>query len=82
MKPEEMDGAVTARVPVFIGRDNRYFNDSYQMLPKNGYTAMINNMLNHKNIKIMLNTDFKEICELKEKDLKIQRHIFIVCKIN
>ena len=29
MKPEEMDGAVTARVPVFIGRDNRYFNDSY-----------------------------------------------------
>ncbi len=29
MRPEEMDGAVTARVPVFIGRDNRYFNDSY-----------------------------------------------------
>ncbi len=68
MKPEDMDGAVTARVPVFIGRDNRYFNDSYQMLPKHGYTAMINSMLNHKNIKIMLNTDFKEICELKEKD--------------
>lgn len=68
MKPEDMDGAVTARVPVFIGRDNRYFNDSYQMLPKNGYTSMINNMLNHKNIKIMLNTDFKEICNLKDKD--------------
>jgi UDP-galactopyranose mutase len=68
MKPEDMDGAVTARVPVFIGRDNRYFNDSYQSLPKNGYTNMIQNMLNHKNIKLMLNTDFKEICELKEKD--------------
>lgn len=68
MKPEDMDGAVTARVPVFIGRDNRYFNDSYQMLPKNGYTDMINKMLDHPNIKIMLNTDFKEICELKEKD--------------
>lgn len=68
MKPEDMDGAVTARVPVFIGRDNRYFNDSYQMLPKNGYTNMINNMLNHKNIKIVLNTDFKEVCELREKD--------------
>jgi len=67
MKPEEMDGAVTARVPVFVGRDNRYFNDSFQMLPNNGYTNMINNMLNHKNIKIMLNTDFKEVCELKEK---------------
>lgn len=68
MKPEDMDGAVTARVPVFIGRDNRYFNDSYQSLPKNGYTNMIQNMLNHKNIKLMLNTDFKEICELKNKD--------------
>ena len=68
MKPEDMDGAVTARVPVFIGRDNRYFNDSYQSLPKNGYTNMIQNMLNHKNIKLMLNTDFKEVCYLKDED--------------
>lgn len=68
MKPEDMDGAVTARVPVFIGRDNRYFNDNYQTLPKDGYTTMMNNMLNHKNIKLMLNTDFKEICEVKDKD--------------
>ena len=68
MKPEEMDGAVTARVPVFIGRDNRYFNDKYQMLPVNGYTKMIENMLTHKNIKIMTNTDFKEVCSLQEKD--------------
>ncbi len=68
MKPEEMDSAVSARVPVFIGRDNRYFNDKYQMLPSNGYTRMIQNMLDHKNIKIMTNTDFKEVCSLKEKD--------------
>ncbi len=68
MKPEDMDGAVTARVPIFIGKDNRYFNDSYQSLPKFGYTKMIENMLNHKNIKLMLNTDFKEICTLKDKD--------------
>lgn len=65
MKPEDMDSAVTARVPIFVGRDDRYFNDKYQMLPKNGYTNMINNMLNHKNIKVMTNTDFKEICHLK-----------------
>jgi UDP-galactopyranose mutase len=68
MKPEDMDEAVTARVPIFVGRDNRYFNDSYQMLPKNGYTNMIQNMLNHKNIKLMLNTDFKEVCYLKDED--------------
>lgn len=68
MKPEEMDSAVTARVPVFIGRDNRYFNDVYQMVPKDGYAKMINKMLKHKNIKLMLNTEFKEVCEIKEND--------------
>ena len=68
MKPEEMDSAVTARVPVFIGRDNRYFNDVYQMVPKDGYAKMINKMLKHKNIKLMLNTEFKEVCEIKDKD--------------
>jgi UDP-galactopyranose mutase len=67
MRPEEMDSAVTARVPVFIGRDDRYFNDRYQMLPKDGYTAMFRRMISHPNIKIMLNTDFKEVCKLDEK---------------
>ncbi len=66
MKPEEMDGAVTARVPVFIGRDDRYFNDTYQQLPKNGYTALFRKMVNHPNIKLMLNTDYREICKLKD----------------
>jgi len=66
MKPEEMDGAVTARVPVFIGRDDRYFNDTYQQLPKHGYTALFRKMISHPNIKLMLNTDYKETCELKE----------------
>ena len=66
MKPEDMDGAVTARVPVFIGRDNRYFNDKYQVIPTNGYTKLFENILNHKNIKLMLNTDFKEVCKITE----------------
>ena len=66
MKPEEMDGAVTARVPVFVGRDDRYFNDKYQVIPKKGYSSIFKNMLNHKNIKIMLNTEFNEVCELKD----------------
>jgi UDP-galactopyranose mutase len=66
MKPEDMDGAVTARVPVFVGRDNRYFNDKYQVIPTKGYTKLFENILNHKNIKLMINTDFKEVCEIKE----------------
>lgn len=68
MKPEDMDGSVTARVPIFVGKDNRYFNDKYQMIPRDGYTSMINNILNHKNIKVMLNTEFYEVCKLEDKD--------------
>ena len=66
MKPEDMDGAVTARVPIFVGRDNRYFNDKYQAVPTKGYTKLFENMLNYKNIKLMLNTNFNEVCEIKE----------------
>ncbi len=61
VKPEEIDLAVTARVPVFIGRDDRYFNDHYQAVPVNGYTILFKKMLYHPNIKIMLNTDFREL---------------------
>ena len=66
MKPEDMDGAVTARVPIFVGKDKRYFNDRYQVVPTHGYTKLFENILNHKNIKLLLNTDFKEVCELKD----------------
>ncbi len=66
MKPEDIDSAVTARVPVFIGRDDRYFNDSYQAVPKNGYTKIFENMLNHPNIKLMLNTDFHEVIKIND----------------
>jgi UDP-galactopyranose mutase len=61
MKPEELDSEVTSRVPVYISRDNRYFQDNYQGLPKYGYTKMFEKMIDNKNIHIMLNTDYKEI---------------------
>ncbi len=68
MKPEQMDKSVTSRVPIFIGRDNRYFNDKYQQIPRKGYTALFLRMLQHRNIKLMLNTDFREIVSLKGKE--------------
>ncbi|MBA3912324.1 MAG: UDP-galactopyranose mutase [Acidobacteriales bacterium] len=61
MDPSELDAAVTARVPVRTNRDNRYFTDTYQSMPLNGFTRMFENMLDHPNIKIMLNTDYREI---------------------
>ena len=60
-KPEEIDSSVTARVPVFTGRDDRYFQDKYQAIPKDGYAKMFEKMLKNKNIKIKLNTDYKDI---------------------
>ena len=61
LKPEELDYSVTSRIPVFISKDDRYFQDSYQGIPKKGYTNMVTNMLNHKNIEIILNEDYKNI---------------------
>lgn len=64
LKPEELDASVTSRVPVYISRDNRYFQDTYQIMPKHGYIKMFERMLSHKNIKILLNTDYKEAINL------------------
>lgn len=61
LTPEELDPSVTARVPVHISKDNRYFQDTYQLMPKDGYTKMFERMLSHKKIKILLQTDYKEI---------------------
>jgi UDP-galactopyranose mutase len=61
MDPSELDAAVTARVPVRTNRDNRYFTDTYQAMPLHGYTRMFENMLDHPNIKILLNADYREI---------------------
>lgn len=55
--PEEIDPATTARVPVFLSRDCRYFQDPYQGLPTGGYTALFEKLLNHPNIQIERDTD-------------------------
>jgi UDP-galactopyranose mutase len=60
MDPSELDASVTSRVPVRTNRDTRYFTDTYQAMPLNGYTRMFENMLDHPNIKILLKTDYRE----------------------
>src|SRR6187402_2586711 len=61
LDPSELDASVTSRVPIRNNRDDRYFTDTYQAMPINGYTRMFEKMLDHENIKIMLNTDYREI---------------------
>ncbi len=61
LDPSELDASVTARVPTRTNRDDRYFTDSYQAMPKHGYTRMFEKMLESPNIKVMLNCDYREI---------------------
>ena len=65
-KPEEIDPAVTGRVPVLISHDNRYFQDQYQGMPLNGYTPMFEKMLKHENIEVRLNTDALSVLEFAD----------------
>ena len=61
LDPSELDASVTARVPTRTNRDDRYFTDTYQAMPMQGYTRMFERMLSHPNIKVMLNTNYREI---------------------
>ncbi len=63
LDPSELDASVTARVPTRTNRDDRYFTDTYQAMPLYGYTRMFENMLDHPRIKILLNTDYREVLE-------------------
>jgi len=64
LDPSELDASVTARVPTRTNRDDRYFTDTYQAMPLHGYTVMFQKILSHPNIKIMLNTDYKEVIDI------------------
>jgi UDP-galactopyranose mutase len=64
LDPSELDASVTARVPTRTNRDDRYFTDTFQAMPLHGYTKMFEKMLDHPNIKVMLNTDYREIKDL------------------
>ncbi len=61
MDPSELDKSVTARVPTRTSTDDRYFQDSFQAMPLDGYTHMFENMLDHPNIELMLGVDFEDV---------------------
>jgi UDP-galactopyranose mutase len=64
LDPSELDASVTARIPVRTNRDSRYFTDAYQAMPLHGYTRMFERMLDHPNINVLLNTDYREVMGL------------------
>jgi UDP-galactopyranose mutase len=61
--PKELGSEVTARIPIRFNRDDRYFTDPYQGMPKDGYTKMFERMLDNKNIELTLNIDYKNMID-------------------
>ncbi|HEY8372967.1 MAG TPA: UDP-galactopyranose mutase [Pseudonocardiaceae bacterium] len=59
--PKELPANIITRLPVRYNFDNRYFNDTYEGLPVDGYTAWLERMANHPNIEVRLNTDFFDV---------------------
>lgn len=64
--PSELDRAVTARIPVRTNDDDRYFGDSFQAMPLEGFTAMFARMLDHPNITVRLGEDYRDAVEAVE----------------
>jgi UDP-galactopyranose mutase len=61
LTPDQLSPSVTARVPIHISFDDRYFQDTYQAMPLEGYTAMFRRMLAHRNITVMLGADYRQL---------------------
>lgn len=76
LDPFEIDKEVIGRSPIKISYDNRKSHSLYEVVPKNGYTSMFNNILNHPNISIRLNTEAKEIIEISDNQIVFNNNIF------
>jgi len=61
LDPSQLDAQVTSRIPVRTNRDDRYFTDTYQAMPRRGYTHMFENMIDHPLIDIELGVDYQDI---------------------
>jgi UDP-galactopyranose mutase len=59
MHPSELPASILRRLPVRFNYDDNYYASTFQGMPKNGYTAIIEKMLDHPNIKVTLNSKFE-----------------------
>lgn len=61
--PKELSPDIISRLPVRYNFTNRWFNDTHEGLPVDGYTAWLTKMADHPGIEIRLNTDFRDVRE-------------------
>ncbi|MDM8537975.1 UDP-galactopyranose mutase [Desulfobacterales bacterium HSG17] len=69
MDAKDLAPEITARIPIRLDRDERFFTDPFQGIPSKGYTAMFNAMLDHENIQVITRTTYKII----KKDIYFDR---------
>ncbi|MDQ3626104.1 MAG: UDP-galactopyranose mutase [Verrucomicrobiota bacterium] len=69
LDPSELSSQVTARIPVRTNRDDRYFSDAFQYMPLHGFTRMFENMLDHGNITIQLDTDYRDVKDVPYREM-------------
>src|SRR5205814_9387653 len=72
LDPSQLDAQVAARIPVRTNRDDRYFTDQFQAMPKHGFTRMFENMLDHDNIVLALGADYRRL----RKEVKFRHLIY------
>ena len=61
LDPSQLDASVAGRIPVRFDRDDRYFTDTYQAMPRHGFTRMFERMLDSRNITIRTGVEFADI---------------------
>jgi len=61
LDPSELHASVCARIPIRFNTDDRYFNDSFQRMPVDGYTPMFERILDHPNIEVRTSTEFADV---------------------
>jgi len=72
LAPRELDASVASRIPARTNRDDRYFTDTYQVMPEHGYTRMFTRMLSHPNITLLLQADYSDV----EAELSYRKLIY------
>lgn len=77
MEPTELNPTIMERVPVNVSYQDMYFpNDLYQVMPKFGFTPMFEKMLDHPNIKVILNSNILDILTFEKNNIYLNGKLF------
>ena len=76
IKPCEVDPNVLKRVPILLNYDEQYFYDTFQFMPKYGFSNFVKNLINNDNIDVKLNSDFLDYVEFKDGKTYLNDELF------